>query len=435
MSGIDEETGSHIVQGQQWDRLKKGMRYDRALLIMGQDIQSPYHHRGEHLARYLANHFANVDIISMTKMYDGPGTDPVWKKGLLGLRDVLCKRVKEIHDGNVRRYAVRFPRLPGPFDYLLRDFWTYLNLRGHLKEHYDVCILAHPRLAFVALRLKRLGRVGLLIYDDWDYFPGLFPNDVFWYRIMRTRERICARNADGVASVSHSLQELRKRQGARQTTLVPNGVDYALFEKAQQKRDHPPTLLYMGTLANVWGAANLPIMALPVIKKRIPEIRYVIVGGGPDESGLRAMVSGLGLDGCVHFLGNQEYESLPRFLAEADIGVAMSVDNEFRRYACPLKIVEYMAAGLPVIGSQFGETQFIIEKAKAGRTVEFSEQAFAAAVVDFLTNQIEYDVYSANAVTFAKAYDWDRLLDQEFAFIERVAELCHTTDGPYESIP
>ena len=196
MSGIDEKTGSQFVQGQSGERWEKSMRYDRALLITGQDIQSLYHHRGEHLAHYLADHFVNVDIVSITKMYDGPGTDPVWKKGLLGSRDVLCKRIKEIRDGNVRHYAVRFPRLPGAFDYLLRDFWTYANLRGHLREHYDVCILAHPRLAFVALRLMRLGKADILIYDDWDYFPGHRPGDFFWRQIMRYREQLCVQGAD-----------------------------------------------------------------------------------------------------------------------------------------------------------------------------------------------------------------------------------------------
>jgi glycosyltransferase involved in cell wall biosynthesis len=238
---------------------------------------------------------------------------------------------------------------------------------------------------------------------------------------MRAREQICARHADGVASVSHNLLELRKRQGARQIVVVPNGVDYNLFEKAQQKRDHPPTLLYMGTLADGWGA-DLPIMALPIIMKRIPKIRYMIMGTGPDKPQLRAMVSDLGLDECVHFLGIQEYEHLPYFLAEADLGVAISRDNEFRRYACPLKVVEYMAAGLPVIGSKFGETQFIIEGANAGKTVEFSVQAFASAVIDLLTHQSEYNLHSANAISFAKAYDWEQLLNQEFAFIEGLAQ-------------
>lgn len=398
------------------------MQNGRVLFIVCQDMKTSIHHRGEHIAHHLAERYTDVDVVSVTKMYDGPGTDPVWQKGILSLRDIMFKRVETVHNLNVTRHVVRCPRLPAAFDYLFRDFWVYANLRGRLKDHYQVCILGHPRLAFVALRLRRLGKVDVFIYDDWDYFPGQHPDNFSWRHIMRYRENVCVRSADGVVSVSSELQKLRRQQGAKHTALVPNGVDYALFKKAQQKMPHPPTLLYMGSLSDTWGA-DLPIQALPIIRRQIPEVRYVLLGEGPDESRLRAMATKLGLEDCVRFYGKQKYQDLPRFLAEADIGVVTSRDAEFRRYACPLKVVEYMAGGLPVIGTQVGETQIIIEKAMAGRTVEFSPEAFAGAALDLLSNRSKYKLYSANAVTFAQQHDWERLLDQELAFIQRLAQV------------
>jgi glycosyltransferase involved in cell wall biosynthesis len=153
----------------------------------------------------------------------------------------------------------------------------------------------------------------------------------------------------------------------------------------------------------------------------MPEVRYVLVGGGPDERRLKAMATELGLEDCVHFFGRHKHQDLPRFLARADIGVATSRDTDFRRYACPLKILEYMAGGLPVIGTQVGETQVIIEKAMAGETVEFSPEAFASAALEMLSNRSKYELYSANAATFAREHDWERLLERELAFIEQVA--------------
>ena len=88
-------------------------------------------------------------------------------------------------------YAVRFPYRPAVFDYLLRDIWAYINLREIFSEHYDVCILAWPRLAFIGLYLKYLGKVNKLIYDDWDYFPAHRPGSFFWRNIMRIRENLC----------------------------------------------------------------------------------------------------------------------------------------------------------------------------------------------------------------------------------------------------
>lgn len=392
------------------------MDQNNALLLVGQDVKTSYHNRGVHIAIHLAKRFRTVDIISPAKMHEGPGTDPLWKKGLLSLRDMKHQRVKTIRDLNVDRYVVRVPRLPAVLDYLVRDLWTYANVRKRLRVHYDLCVLGDPRLAFVGLRLKRLGKVDVLVYEDWDYFPGEHPSDPFWSHIIRHRESMCVQSADVVVSVSSLLQELRRQQGARSTALAPNGVDYPFFETAQSKQPHPPTLLYMGSLGEAWGA-DLPIQALPMIRRQIPEARYIVMGTGPEEGRLRAIVAQSGLEGHVQFLGLQEYRDLPRFLAEADIGVATCRNTDFRRYACPLKIVEYMAAGLPVIGTPVGETERIIHKSAAGAVVGFSPDAFAAAAVDLISNRDKYGLYSTNAIAFAREHDWERLLDEELEFV------------------
>jgi glycosyltransferase involved in cell wall biosynthesis len=395
------------------------MRKEKALLIVGQSIVASSHHRGQHIANYLAKEFMELDVVSFTKMYDGPGTDALWKKVLLGFRDILYKRVITVRNGNVKQYIVRIPHLPSAFDYLFRDFWTYANVHTHLNGYYDLCILGDPRAAYVAMRLKELGKVGVLIYDDWDYFPGEHSNDPLWRFIIGYRESVCVRTADGVVSVSSYLEEFRRKQGAKRTTIVPNGVDYAHFEGAQRKETHPPTLLYMGTLAKPWGV-DLPIRALPIIKRQIPETRYLVIGGGPGENQLRGLVAELCLGDCVRFYGRQNYEDLPSFMVDADIGIATSRDTDFRRYACPLKIMEYMAAGLAVIGTRVGETMIIIEKSKAGETVDFSVEAFARVAVDLLSSRSKYERYSANAISFAREHDWELVLGKELAFIDQL---------------
>lgn len=383
-------------------------------------MQAAFHHRGKHLVRFLAKRFVEVDLISMTKMYDGPGTDPFLRKAIFGIRDLLWKRVKVVKNGNIVDYIVRFPRLPSVFDYLFRDIWTYVSLRNCLNNHYDLCILAHPRMAFIGIRLKQLGRVDVLLYDDWDHFPSHRPGGFFWSNIMRFREYMCVQRADGVASVSHGLLELRRKQGAKRSIFVPNGVDYALFSQAQIRASHPPTLLYMGSFDEAWGA-DLPIKALSTIKKVLPDIRYILLGEGPDENKLHMLVSDLGLGNCVYFYGWQEYSSLPLYLAQADLGVATYRNYEFVRLSRPLKIIEYMAAGLPVIGTGIGgEVQAMIEGAGAGETIDFSPEAFARVTLDILSNRQKYQQYSEKAVTYAREMDWERILDEELAFIKEV---------------
>jgi glycosyltransferase involved in cell wall biosynthesis len=79
-----------------------------------------------------------------------------------------------------------------------------------------------------------------------------------------------------------------------------------------------------------------------------------------------------------------------------------------------------MAAGLPVIGSKVGETQIIIENARAGETIEFTTQEFARSVLDLLSNRNKYETYSANAASYAREHDWERLFNQWWAFVQQL---------------
>ena len=63
---------------------------------------------------------------------------------------------------------------------------------------------------------------------------------------------------------------------------MPNGVDYNLFSQAQIRVPRPPTILFMGKLDEAWGA-DLPIKALSIIKDVIPDVRYLLLGEGPDR--------------------------------------------------------------------------------------------------------------------------------------------------------
>jgi len=143
----------------------------------------------------------------------------------------------------------------------------------------------------------------------------------------------------------------------------------------------------------------------------MPEARYLIIGynEGPYIDFLHNLVGQLGLSESVLFLGPKRYEELPHYLAEADIGVAMHRPNELMRYAFPLKVVEYMAAGLSVIGTGVGETEKLILEGKSGRCVPCSSEAFAGAVLDILSDSAVLTGYCEHAKEYAIRYDWDSL--------------------------
>jgi len=69
--------------------------------------------------------------------------------------------------------------------------------------------------------------------------------------------------------------------------------------------------------------------------------------------------------------------------AEPHVGIATFVPNELMNYAFMMKVVEYMAAGLPVIGKKIGETQRIIEKHDCGKIIHYKVEEFVEAATKF----------------------------------------------------
>ncbi len=377
----------------------------KVLFVGGLDITILPNHRAHHVIAFLERLGVQVDIISLTPYYTGTWPAGPWTRFRRGFRDSIKGPIAVL----VRKTGVEVAvhRLPGRLDAFIQALWAYLHLGPLTGARYDVCIFGNPSNVLLPMLLRKQGVVGTIIYDDWDFYPG-FEQSWLGNRLTTYREHLCVSLADVVISVGSLLAELRKNQGAARTVVIPNGVNYGLFAMAQRKSPHPPTLIYTGRLAEAWGV-DVSIEGFARVHDEMPEARYLIIGynEGPYIGYLHNLVDQLGLSDSVLFLGPKRYEELPHYLAEADIGVALHKPNELMRYAFPLKVVEYMAAGLAVVGTEVGETKKLILEGESGRCVPCSSQAFARAVLDMLSDSAALAGYGQRAKEYAKRYDWD----------------------------
>lgn len=375
------------------------------LFVAGSDLYNRLNQPSQHMPYHLARHLERLDLVGYRRFYDGPPA-PAWRRISDGMRNILSRRLDFHEDGNIRTISARRLRLPGILDPMLQDLWLLMILRSRLKRRYSVGIVDGPESALLALYLKKTRRVQHLIYYDIDLYPAVHPQ---WAGILSWREQLCCRVADAVVSVSRPLAALREKQGARLTAVIPNGVDCGQFHVANQMRgQHPPTIIYTGTLDARWGV-DLSIRAMPLLCRQIPDIQLLIAGSGPAEQELRQLALSLGVQDRVCFKGFVPYPDLPALLAQADIGVATSRQNEFRQYASPLKLVEYMAAGLPVICSGGGEAEKMIEESKAGINIPFEPEAFASAVQSLWTTSDGLLAFRGAAIQYAQGRSWEQL--------------------------
>jgi glycosyltransferase involved in cell wall biosynthesis len=386
------------------------------LFIAGTDITIHPNHRSHHFISFLEKHASRIDVVSMTRFYSGPWPATPWIRLQHGLRQFNGKVAEVIEKKTGLQIMIR--KLPGRLDPIAQDLWAYFHLGPLADRQYELCIFGNPMNVLLPLLLKRKGSVETIIYDDWDYYYG-FDQSHLWKLLMKWREQLSVSSADVVISVGSLLCKMREKQGAARTLVIPNGVNYQLFSIAHKKRPHPPTLVYIGKLAEEYGI-DISIMGFAQVLNVIPTARYLIIGYNEDQyvSYLYNLVSDLELRDSVVFTGPKRYEELPHYMAESDIGVSLFRPNDLMKYAFPLKVIEYMAAGLAVVGTNIGETEKLILEGESGKSVAFSSEAFASAVLDILGDDSVLKNCQENAKKYAKRYDWNSLFSSLFEIID-----------------
>jgi teichuronic acid biosynthesis glycosyltransferase TuaC len=223
-----------------------------------------------------------------------------------------------------------------------------------------------------------------------------------------------ARQAAGARAVRHALSSARlvlansaaverdvRQLGAARTRVVRLGAD--LPEHPAHKAS-VPTLVSLGHLVARKRHADV-IRALWLLRDRQPDLRYLIIGDGPERGPLERLAAELGVADRVQFAGQlPPGEALER-LGEAHVFVLPSVDEAFG-----VAYVEAMAAGLPAVGTR-GEAgpQEIAGAGDGLRLVPPGDVEALAAELDALLSEPEYlqEIGEQARATVARAFTWE----------------------------
>jgi teichuronic acid biosynthesis glycosyltransferase TuaC len=152
--------------------------------------------------------------------------------------------------------------------------------------------------------------------------------------------RLVLANSDGVERACREL-------GARETRVVRLGTDVPERRGFQSARiPGPTTLVTVAHLVARKRHADV-LRALWLLRDRAPDLRYLVVGDGPEREPLRRLAGELGLDGRVELAGQLPHAQALERARGCDVFVMPSVDEAFG-----VAYVEAMAAGLPAIGTR-----------------------------------------------------------------------------------
>lgn len=292
----------------------------------------------------------------------------------------------------------------------------------HLNKK-DVTISSTIRGGLAGLFIKNLSKTHTLVYDDMDYYPFFYYGQRRYYFVKKLEEIILSQ-ADIIFSVSKSLMNLRKKEhhNTKPIFFLPNGVDAQLFEKAWKqkkvrRRESSNTLVYAGSLdPSIWSSTFVIDILKELNKNR--NVRLIMIGGGPLLPKLIRTAKERNVQDKIIFTGSVPHIILPAYFRLADIGLAIGRPGSAAEFADPIKVKEYMAAGLPVIGTNVGDIPNVIEECECGIVAEYDLESIVNAILVVLTNSQLYNEMQRKArVNAAKKYDWRYLFEKMFQII------------------
>lgn len=161
-------------------------------------------------------------------------------------------------------------------------------------------------------------------------------------------------------------------------SVEPNAVNPARFPEPA-KFDGAFCVGFLGTL-RPWHDVALIIKAFAMLRQTVPAARLLIVGDGPERQNLTGQAEAAGVIDAVRFTGAVPAHEVPHWLAQMHVGLATYRSGD-PFYFSPLKLYEYMAAGLPSVVSRIGTLADTIEEGATGLSVPPDNAEALAAVL------------------------------------------------------
>ncbi|MBI4477659.1 MAG: glycosyltransferase family 4 protein [Acidobacteria bacterium] len=331
---------------------------------------------------------------------------------LKGLRVFRCPRPPF-----VRRVRVGPSLAKVALDVMLA--WT--AVRRARSESYDA-VHSHEEGSFIGVALAAALRVPHL-YDMHSSLPQQLTNFGFsrsrvLTRLFASLELLVIRRSRVVIVICPQLEEhVRRIAPSAQTVLIENAPGSIHGEAtgggtAVRHRlgltDDTPIVLYAGTFEPYQGLDLLLASAPHVVKVR-PDVRFVLVGGRPEQvETVRQMARHYRVEPVVTFAGQQPADAVPSFLDAADVLVSPRSSGT----NTPLKIYQYLRCGRPIVATRLITHTQVLSDEVAILTGATPEE-FAAGIVRALSDRQASRLVAARARELAETkYNYEAYLDR-----------------------
>ncbi len=221
------------------------------------------------------------------------------------------------------------------------------------------------------------------------------------------------RRADCLTAISrHTKKEILKIIPDLKITVINHGVDFLAFQKTTNHKlqtiNYRPYILSVGTLKKRKGYEH-SIRAFAKISEKFSELKYIIVGKGPELGNLKFKIKNLKLEKRVIFLSNLSEEELIELYHNAELFILLPQEVNKDMEGFGLVFLEAAACGLPVVSAKDTSAEDAVLDGKNGILAPAQDTAAAAeAVIKILSDQNLKESFAKESLAFAQKMSWQK---------------------------
>jgi phosphatidyl-myo-inositol dimannoside synthase len=300
-------------------------------------------------------------------------------------------------------FAVRRVRPAGPRALAVGR----LNARSVLSAmrfRPDIVLSAHLVTSPAGALVKRILRVPVVQY--------LYALEI------GARPRLAAfalRNAERSIAISAHTKELALAAGGKEDRIavIPPGVD--LPGRTGTGRADRPTVVTVAQLESRYKGFDVMVRALPLVRAKVPDVEWVIVGGGPLRGEIERLLAAHGIDGAARFVGELSDDERDLWLERAHVFAMPSrlLAGGLGGEGFGIAYLEAGAHGLPVVAGNVGGTLDAVIDQRTGLLVDPSDHvAVAGAISELLRNPDRAAELGRAGAERAREFAWPRIAQQ-----------------------
>ena len=211
------------------------------------------------------------------------------------------------------------------------------------------------------------------------------------YKLSRALETFALERADAITTICEGLRQDIVARGidASRVTVIPNAVDLDAFrfgaapDPALARKLGLEGKVVIGFAGSFYGYEGLDLLleAAAQLVAAWPELRVLLLGGGPQEQALRAQVVRLGLADRVIFTGRVPHSEVQRYYELIDVLAYPRHSMRLTEIVTPLKPLEAMAQGRMLVASDVGGHRELIRDGETGHLFPAGDAAALAATI------------------------------------------------------